>query len=64
MNPSSVRDTFGSARRKDVPLFQFLATMVVYALLYLALTHIAEVGSLYDVLVRPLVSLVLYPFKH
>jgi hypothetical protein len=56
MHPSSVRDTFGSARRKDVPLFQFLATMVVYGLVLFLITHLNVAKNAIWVLTLPFVA--------
>ncbi len=64
MAPSSLKGSIGTARRKDSVPFQFLATLLVYAALYLALTHLTDVGRLYDIFLRPLVSIVSYPFQH
>lgn len=33
MFPRTVSGSFGSARRKDVVLFQFLRTMLIYAII-------------------------------
>jgi hypothetical protein len=35
MNPGSVTDSFGTARRRNVPLFQFLNTMLIYGAILL-----------------------------
>ena len=53
MNPDSVRDSFGTARRQNVVLFQFMTTMFVYLLLYLAVTHIGVTKTLIDITILP-----------
>ena len=53
MNPESVRDSFGTARRQNVVLFQFITTMFLYLLLYLALTHIEVTKNIFGILLLP-----------
>lgn len=57
MNPSSTRDSFGSARRKDVAFFQFLATLVVYSIVFLALTHMDVTRNAIHILAAPFVTM-------
>ena len=53
MNPESVRDSFGTARRQNVVVFQFMTTMLLYLLLYLALTHIGVTKIIIGVILLP-----------
>lgn len=46
MNPQSVRDSFGSARRRNVVFFQFTSTIAIYAILLFLITHPALLGFL------------------
>ena len=57
MNPESVRDSFGTARRKNVLLFQFITTMVIYAILLFALTHLEVTKNAIWILSLPFVTL-------
>ena len=42
MNPGSVTDAFGTARRRNVPFFQFLYTMLLYVVVLFFLAAIAS----------------------
>ena len=44
MNPQSVRDSFGTARRRNVVLFQFMSTIAIYGIIIFLLTHPSVLG--------------------
>lgn len=58
MSPESVRDSFGTARRQNVVIFQFITTMFVYLLSYLALTHIEVTKNIIGIILLPFALLI------
>jgi len=52
--PRSVSASFGTARRKDVRILQFVQTILVYGLLALAVTHYQETKAIVGWLLSPL----------
>jgi hypothetical protein len=57
MNPESVKDSFGTARRRNVPLFEFITTMALYGLVLFAVTHLEVTKNAIWVLTLPFVTI-------
>jgi hypothetical protein len=61
MNPESVRDSFGTARRRNVVLFQFITTMFLYLVVYLALTHMDVTKHVIRIVLLPFAMMLAFP---
>ena len=57
MSPHGVADSFGTARRRNVVFFQFVTTMLLYLVIYLAVTHMDITKHILGILILPFVLL-------